>query len=102
MVEKNDGAKQQMASERRAVADLIAQGAKTLTLGAASMLLSRWSTRQTEPDFGDDFARLAPYASVAEGILSLYAGVLGLVFSPVVLLFQALPPARTSDRVVPA
>ena len=39
---------------------------------------------------------------VAEGFIWLYSGVMWLVFSPVVLLFQALPGARSTSRVVPA
>lgn len=39
---------------------------------------------------------------VANGFIWLYSGVMWLVFSPIVLLFQALPGARSTSRVVPA
>lgn len=101
----------------------------TIPLGVVSMLLACWPTRNGKAE-SDDFVRLTPYASVSEllavrrsvpafrkqrypdalkwrrvrhhltsGFLWL---VLGAVWSPVALLFQALPQEKSTSRVVPA
>jgi len=100
----------------------------TIPLGVVSMLLGYWPTRNGKAE-SDDFVRLTPYASVSE-LLAVHRNVpafrkrrypkamkwrhvrhhltsgflwllYGAVFSPVALLFQALPQSKITSRVVP-
>ncbi len=48
-----------------------------------------------------DVSGLKP-GPIANGLLWLHAGVMWLVYSPVVLLLQALPQTRSTSRVLPA
>lgn len=102
----------------------------TVPLGVISMGISRWSPGEDETETDDfvrltpfssvsemlavhrtvpafrkrrypEVMRTRQYRNrIAEFIINLQAGVLWLVFSPAVLMFQALP--RSTTRVVPA
>ncbi len=103
----------------------------TIPLGVVSMALSRWPARDRESDDVDFLRltpysslsellavrRTAPgfrkrrYPGAMEArrirgpientLLTIQAGAMWLIFSPVVLSFQALPKAQGTTRVVP-